>query len=77
MAEKAEDRYPAAIEAIRQNLGLDEDDESKDDEIMQMSREEVFRRYMTWHGIIGYESEIKEIIEEIYRVELIEEEVKK
>jgi hypothetical protein len=74
MTEEAEDRYPASIEAVRQNLGLDQNDDSKDDEIMQMSREEIFRRYMTWHGIIGYESEIKEIIEEIYLVALIERE---
>ena len=65
-----DDRYPSVIEAVRQNMGLEKDDESRDEEILQMSRDEVFRRFMTWNGIIGYEGTIKEAIEEIYKVEL-------
>ena len=70
MSVRADDRYPSVIEAVRQNMGLEKDDESRDEEILQMSRDEVCRRFMTWNGIIGYEGTIKEAIEEIYKVEL-------
>ena len=70
MSVRADDRYPSVIEAVRQNMGLEKDDESRDEEILQMSRDEVFRRFMTWNGIIGYEGTIKEAIEEIYKGEL-------
>ncbi len=70
--EKAEDLYPTVIDYVRQNLGIKPNDESKDDQILKMSRGEVFRRFMTWNGIIGYEGMIKAAIEEIYQVELKE-----
>lgn len=36
------------MRALRQSLGLDADDTSKDKEIMEMPWEEVFERYLTW-----------------------------
>ena len=50
------------MEAVRQNMGLDEDDTSMDDEIMEMDGEEVVRRYLEWEGIIGYASDIIEVV---------------
>ena len=50
------------MEAVRQNTGLDEDDTSMDDEIMEMDGEEVVRRYLEWEGIIGYASDIIEVV---------------
>jgi hypothetical protein len=70
---EAEDKYPAIIEEIRQNLSLESGDESKDADIAKMPRKELFIRFLTWNGIIGYDSIIKMAIEEIYEVELKEE----
>ena len=67
-----EEIIPSVIGDVRKNMGLDEDDPSKDGEIAKMSRSQIFERYMTWNGIIGYESMIKEAIREIYNVELTE-----
>lgn len=50
------------MEAVRQNMGLDEDDTSMDDEIMEMDGEEVVRRYLEWEGIIGYTSTIIDVV---------------
>jgi len=67
-----EEIIPPVIGDVRKNMGLDEDDPSKDGKIAKMSRSQIFERYMTWNGIIGYESMIKEAIREIYNVELTE-----
>ncbi len=67
-----EDAIPSVIGDVRKNMGLDEDDPSKDLAISSMKRSEIFQRYMTWNGIIGYEQQIKEAIREIYGVELVE-----
>lgn len=63
--------YPEwLLKNIRQNLGLEPDDTSQDDEINAMSKQEVFERYLTWQGIIGYSNRIISVIETIYNVEL-------
>ena len=48
-------------------------DESKDDEIAEMSKEEVLDRVCNWNGLIGYGSTIKQWIEDIYGVNLEDE----
>ncbi len=48
--------------AVRQNIGLEEDDTSRDAEIMEMSGEEIVDRYLTWNGIIGYTSYIIDVV---------------
>lgn len=50
------------MEAVRQNMGLDEDDTSMDDEIMEMDGEEIVTRWLEWNGIIGYASDIIEVV---------------
>ena len=50
------------MRAVRQNIGLEEDDTSRDAEIMEMSGEEIVDRYLTWNGIIGYTSDIIDVV---------------
>lgn len=50
------------MKAVRQNIGLDEDDTSRDAEIMEMSGEEIVDRYLTWNGIIGYTYNIIDVV---------------
>lgn len=61
---------PMVIERVRQNLYLEADDESKDDEIEVMSRHEVLSRCLNWEGLIGYSPLIRRLIENIYDIEL-------
>ena len=64
-------KYPEYIMSyVRQNMGLDSDDTSKDDLINSMDKEDVFDRVLNWNGIIGYAGQIKGWIEEIYGIEL-------
>jgi len=69
---KAEDMYPSIIEDVRRNLGAKYDDAALDGMIANMPRIEVLRRYLTWNGIIGYEHTLKDVVAEIYEVELEE-----
>lgn len=63
-------KYPDYImEAVRQNLGLNEDDMSKDSEINEMTKNEVFNRVCNWNGFIGYGSFFREWIEDIYEID--------
>ena len=50
------------MRAVRQNIGLDEDDTSRDEEIMEMDGEEIVDRYLTWNGIIGYTYNIIDVV---------------
>jgi len=67
-----ENKIPSVICDIRQNLGLSPDDPGMDDAITKMSRKELFCRFMTWNGIMGFESFIKCALSEIYNVEFEE-----
>ena len=58
--------------AVRQNLGLEPDDTSQDEEINAMSKQEVFDRFLTWQGIIGYSNRILSALEKIYGVDFEE-----
>lgn len=63
-------KYPDYIvEAVRQNLGLDYSDDSKDDEINQMNPDEVLESYWAWNGIIGYADQMKESVADIYGID--------
>ena len=50
------------MRAVRQSLGLDEDDTSRDEEIMEMAGAEIVDRYLTWNEIIGYTSYIINVV---------------
>ena len=54
------------MRSIRQSMGLDEDDTSRDDAIMEMDSYELLDRFLEWEGIIGYTQKIVNILKEIF-----------
>lgn len=42
------------MESIRQHMGLEEEDTSRDHEILMMSHHERMDKFLTWNGIIGF-----------------------
>ena len=67
----AEPKYPTNImNRVRQYLGLEEGDTSRDSEINDMSHGTIFNSCLVWEGIIGYDSQILGWIHDIYGVEL-------
>lgn len=62
-------RYPEKImECVRQRCGLEKFDDSKDEEINQLSPDEVFDHVCNWNGLLGYASIIKSWIRDIYNI---------
>lgn len=57
----------------RQRRGLEEDDISHNSEIETWSAGKLFRECLEWEGVIGYDILIRNWIEEIYGVKLVEE----
>ena len=71
-----EDRYGKQIAGyLRQRRELEEDDPSQDDDIMLMSKSEVLDEVCNWDGLINYSSTIKRWINNIYNIDLDEQEV--
>ena len=63
--------YPENIlRLVRQNLDIEPTDTSMDEEINNMSRNEVLNRVCEWEGLIGYGRVIREWIKDIYGVDL-------
>jgi hypothetical protein len=61
----------AVMSRVRQQLGLDdEDDTSKDGKIQIMSKREIFDSCLKWEGIIGMDYQILSWIQDIWKVEL-------
>ena len=58
------------MQAIRQNLGLEPDDISRDSEIFRMSKLEAFEKCLNWENIVGYSGIILNFINGIYNVNL-------
>lgn len=66
-------KYPDyIIRDVRQCLDVEADDTSMDSLIDEMPKGEVLNKVLEWNGIIGYDTTIKNWIEDIYKVELIE-----
>lgn len=64
-------RYSEGImRAVRQSMGLSEDNVSRDNDILQMPKDEVFRRILAAHGFAFYERSIKQWIKEIWGIDL-------
>ena len=55
---------------LRQRLGVDVSDPSKDKEIEIMTNREIFNECLEWEGIIGYGDRILSMVEEIFNVNL-------
>ena len=69
--------YPEYImRKLRQRLGLEEDDTSRDTEINMYSPNEAFEEILIWEGFIGWSEIIKSWIEDIYKVDLNEASMK-
>lgn len=63
--------YPDYImKDVRQHLGLEPYDTSSDDEINNMTHDEVFDHVLMWDGIIGYLHRIRGWVTDIYGVTL-------
>ena len=61
------------MKSVRQSLGLEEDNISRDDEIMQMDKKAVFEHYCLWNGLLGYYYQyLLEAVESIFNVKLVE-----
>jgi len=61
------------MKAVRQSLGLEENDTSRDNDIMQMDKKAVFEHYCLWNGLLGsYYLYFLEAIQNIFDVELTE-----
>lgn len=66
-------KYPEYImKMLRQRLGLDEDDTSRDTELNTYSPSEAFEEVCNWEGLINYASTIKHWIEGIYGFDIDE-----
>jgi len=69
----SKEKYPDDImEDLRQRRGLEEDDESEDNDIMQMSKSDVLDEVVTWNNLIHYGEPIKQWINDIYDIDLDE-----
>lgn len=68
---KNKNKYPEHImKVLRQRLGLEADDTSRDNEINTYSPNEALEEVLTWEGICGYGSIIIWWIESIYGIDL-------
>ena len=54
------------IDDVRENIGVDRGDMSKDDEINSMSPNEIFDRWCEWNGFINYSKMFRAVIGNIY-----------
>jgi len=58
------------VKVVRQRLGLDENDASKDATIARMSNDEIFEHLCEWDGLILYTTRLKGWVKDVYGVEL-------
>lgn len=58
------------IRDVRENLGVDLEDTSKDDMINRMSSNEIFKRWCEWNGLINYSKIIRDVIGNIYGIDI-------
>lgn len=57
------------MEALRQRRYLEEDDESKDEEILSMSGFDFVDEWLNWQGIIGWTGYILDIVGMAYGID--------
>jgi len=51
---------------IRQALGLEENDRSRDKEIEAMTAKEQFEHYCTWNGLLGWSEKLSDVVLELF-----------
>jgi hypothetical protein len=64
------------IDDVRENLGLERGDTSKDDKINSMSLNEIFSRWCEWNGFINYSGIFRAVVSSIYGVDIDNDTVK-
>ena len=70
-AQPVEPEYPTHImDRVRQHIGLEPGDTSRDAEINAMSHDLILDHCLEWEGIIGYGHQMRSWIEDIYGVNL-------
>lgn len=60
------------MEDLRERRGLEPMDTSQDEEILAMDGWEFLNEYLGWQGIIGYTSDIIEVIGYAFGIDLTE-----
>ena len=60
------------MEDLRQRRGLEEDDTSEDQEILEMSGYEFLDEWLKWNGIINYTDDIINVIKVAFGIELMD-----
>lgn len=66
-------KYPENImRMVRESLGLEPDDTSRDEKIEAMSKQSIFNRVCNWEGFIGAGDTIIKWINQIYGIDLNE-----
>lgn len=67
-------KYPEYImERLRQRYDLDADETSMDWKFEKWPKEKVFREVLEWEGICGYSNWLLGLVEDIYGIELKED----
>jgi hypothetical protein len=71
--EQLQEKYPSyIISKLRDRFGDNENDVRIDNEILSLSRNEVFDEVLEWEGIIAYTEMNKDLISDIYGIGLNE-----
>ena len=66
--------YPEHImESLRQRIGLEEDDTSRDEELQMLTPQEALNECLEWEGIDGYTSWILNVIRDTFKVKLVKD----
>ena len=60
---------------MRERRGLDATDTSEDQEILNMSKREFLDEWLDWEGIIGYTTQIMDMIYYAFGIDLESDEV--
>lgn len=60
------------MEDLRQRRGLEEDDTSEDQEILEMSGYEFFDEWLKWQGFIGYTDDFLNVIKVAFGIDLMQ-----
>lgn len=64
--------YPEHImETLRQRIGLEDDDKSRDEELQMLTPQEALSECLEWAGIHGYTSWILNVIRDTFKVKLV------
>lgn len=64
-------KYPKYImDCLRQRRELNIDDKSEDDIINNYTSSKAFEEVLAWKGLSGWETLIKEVIKDIYGIDL-------